>query len=231
MAKKHVEVALDWREDAGLTRAVDSHPEVEDYVIDELEVGDILIRDPETDEVVLFERKTPSDFAASMTDEDDHLRDQVERLAMATDGPPRVLVEGDMADFTSLTHTRVDPRSLRGFVASLEERDGARIMFTSDMAGLIDYAIRAARKQFEDDSATLRVRSATKKDAPFVKRVYGAIEGVGPEMADRMYDTFPHLQAALAAEQDDWTAIEGIGEVRAERIMAHLGGREHEVTT
>lgn len=227
MAKKSVEVRVDWREERGTSviEVAEDHDEVSDVSLVELEVGDIEIRDPESEDVVVFERKDVPDFASSMTDKDDHMRDQVERLEEATDAPARVLIEGDMEDFESLQHTRVAPQSLRGFVASLEERNGAKIKFCSDLDTLVDYAIRAGRKQFEEESSdSLRVRSAAKKDAEFEKRVYGCIDGVGPAMAQRLYDKFPTLPEALNAPTADVMDVEGVGEKLALRIQESLHG-------
>lgn len=227
MAKKQVEVRVDWREERGdsVIGVAENHDEVADVSLVELDVGDIEIRDPDSDDVVVFERKDVPDFASSMTDEDDHMRDQVERLEEATDAPARVLIEGNMEDFESLQHTRVAPQSLRGFVASLEERNGAKIKFCSDLDTLVDYAIRAGRKQFEEKSgSSLRVQSAVKKSEPFEKRVYGCIEGVGPAMAQRLYTTFPTLPEAVGADTKEFMVIEGVGEKLALRIQEELRG-------
>lgn len=224
MSKKSVVVTVDWREDTDLIDVVEEHDEVEDFHLGELDVGDLKIDDPDGDGSVVFERKTVSDFAGSMTDSDDHLRDQVERLEKATDASARVLIEGNMSDFDSLTHTRVKPQSLRGFTASLEERNGARVMFCSNRDNLVDYAIRSARKQFEERSNTLRVQTTVKKSEPVTKRMYGCIEGVGPEMAERLYNVYPSLSEAIDAETSDLMKIEGIGEKLALEIQDSLLG-------
>lgn len=227
MSKKRVEVVVDWREERGnsVLETARGHDEVADVALAELDVGDIVVREFEGDGMVAFERKTPSDFANSMMDEDGHMREQVERLKEATDDTPRVLIEGDMADFEHLAHTQVPAKSLRGFVASLEERDDAAVKFCSDLETLVDYAVRASRKRFEDRSGSvLRVESAVKKSEPFTKRVYGCLDGVGAEMAARLYEAYPTLPTALEASVDDFQAIEGIGEVRAKRICEELHG-------
>lgn len=226
MSKKHVAVHVDWREERGssVLDAARDHPEVTDVSLTELEVGDIEVVDPETDEIVVFERKSVSDFASSMMDEDDHLRDQVERMDSATNDSPRVLIEGNMEDFETLRHSRVQAKSLRGFTASLEERHWAKIKFCSDLETLVDYAIRASRKQFEDDSQSLRVESAVQKSEPLEKRVFGCIDGVGPSLADKLYDTFPTLPDALDADTADLMQIDGVGEKMALRIEEQLHG-------
>lgn len=225
MAKKQVEVRVDWREERGdsVIGVAENHDEVADVSLVELDVGDIEIRDPDSDDVVVFERKDVPDFASSMTDEDDHMRDQVERLEEATDAPARVLIEGNMEDFESLQHTRVAPQSLRGFVASLEERNGAKIKFCSDLDTLVDYAIRTSRKKFEDSSESLRVRSSVdKKTSPVALRMYGCLDGVGVKNAKSLHNSFPTMEDMLEAEIEDLVEVDGIGQKRAEKIYKSL---------
>lgn len=226
MSKKQVNVEVDWREDTRVTEVVGEHDEVADYSLTELDIGDIHIRESEDEDspVIVFERKSISDYAGSMTDRDDHLKDQVERLSDATDAPARVLIEGNMDDFDNLEHTQVSSKSLRGFTASLEERYGAKIKFCSNMGNLVDYAIRTARKNFEESSSSLRVQSAVKKSEPFEKRVYGCVQGVGPTMAEKLYDTFPNLPGALEADTATFMDIDGVGEKTAMRIQEELHG-------
>lgn len=227
MRKKNVIVQVDWREERGksVLDVAEEHNEVNEAVLTELDDGDIGVVDPETEDVVLFERKSVSDFANSMMDEDDHMRDQVERLEEATGDAARILIEGNMEDFESLRHSRVKVESLRGFVASLEERNWAKIKFCSDLEGLVDYAVRAARKVFEENSASsLRVKSSVGKEAPFEKRVYGLVSGVGAEKAERLYDKYPDLPSALAATQSDLKEIDGVGDSLAREIQTTLQG-------
>lgn len=230
MSKKKVIVKVDWREERGnsVLDVAREHDEVEDVFLVELDAGDIKIEEVEEDSerAVVFERKDVSDFANSMMDEDDHMRDQVERLEEATGDSPRVLIEGNMEDFESLRYSRVKAKSLRGFTASLEEREWAKIKFCSDLETLVDYAVRASRKCFEESSSSLRVQSAVKKTEEFEKRVYGCVDGVGPEMADRLYGTYPTLPSALEATVEDLREIDGIGAVLAETIFSHLHGHK-----
>lgn len=64
-----------------------------------------------------------------------------------------------------------------------------------------------------------------KKVEEFEKRAYRQIEGVGPSMANTLYDTYPTLPDALAANTEELQGLEGVGPVLAERIMDHLHGK------
>lgn len=225
MSKKNVIVRVDWREERGTSvlEVAEGHDEVEDVALVELDVGDMEIREKNGEGAVLFERKSVSDFANSMMDEDDHMRDQVERLEEATGDSPRVLIEGNMEDFESLRHSRVKAKSLRGFTASLEERNGARVKFCSDLDTLVDYAIRASRKQFESQSESLRIRSSVeKKSSPVAMRMYGCLDGVGAKTAQALHKSFPTVKDIFDAEIEDLIEVDGIGEKRAEEIYTSL---------
>jgi ERCC4-type nuclease len=213
-----VDVTVDLREPEELMDAVEAYREVDSMQIDTMDSADIAI------EGVGFERKTPSDFASSMTDRDDHLKDQVERMDEEYERS-FVLVEGNMTDFEELTNTQVKPESLYGFAASIEVRYNTPVVFCSDMDHLVDAAVRRARKHIEEDSgADIRIKSSAEHTQPFEKRVYGCIEGVGAATAGLLYEAFPRLSDALSAGVDDFMQIDGIGEVRAETIVDTLEG-------
>jgi ERCC4-type nuclease len=139
-----------------------------------------------------------------------------------------VLLEGDMSDFEFLTHTKMDPNSLRGFAASLMARQGMPVIPCSDTETLIDMAIRIARKHIEDpSSSSLRVKSSVESsDEPVVKRMYGCISGVGPEMAAKLHLQFPSLQDALSADVSEFETIEGVGPKTAQKIHDALHSNE-----
>lgn len=219
MTKKTVSVTVDIREPPEVSKVVSEHPDVEKYVLDELDSGDILI------EGVVIERKTPSDFASSMTDRDDHLKSQVERMNDQYD-ESYVLLEGGFTDFGTLSHSQVPAKSLRGFAASITARYGTPVLPCDDLDTLVDMAIRLARKHIEDSSGDgLRVKSSVDdQTAPATKRMYGCIDGVGAETAEKMYRRYPALPEAIEATALDWEAIDGIGEVTAATIRDTLNG-------
>lgn len=219
MSKATVEVTVDIREPPTVAEAVEAHPDVADFTYDEMESADIEI------EGVGFERKTPSDFATSMTDRDDHLKSQVERMNdQYTES--YVLLEGDLPDFGALSHSKVPAKSLRGFAASITARYGTPVIPCSDLDTMVDMAIRLARKHVEDDTSDdLRVKTSVEdQTAPFEKRVYGCIEGVGAGTADTMYQAYPSLPDAIEATTADWKALDGIGDVTAATIRDSLNG-------
>lgn len=228
MAKETVHVRIDFREPTELVEAVTNHPEVEDYTIEDLEqnvgTADLIIQG------IGFERKTPSDFAGSVTDKDGHLRDQVERMVEIFEHS-YVLVEGDYEDFNYLTGSNVKPQALRGFEASISARNRSiDVKFCSNTELLVDRAIRLARKHIEEeDRNQLRVNtSVTKSESPFVMRLLGLVEGIGAKTAETIYEELEHpsLPELLDTPPSEFTAIDGIGDKTAERIWETIHGED-----
>ncbi|WP_226480051.1 ERCC4 domain-containing protein [Natrinema amylolyticum] len=209
-----VAVTVDDREPAGLVEAVRSHSDVTEVAVDRLSSGDLAIGS------VGFERKTLRDYVTSaMGRHGSDLTDQVERMAAAYDDS-YVLLEGDFAEFEAL-RTNVSPASIRGSMASITARQGVPVIPCTDRRQLIDFAIRLGRKHAEaPTTAQLPVGSVPSRREPTAKRMYGCIDGIGPELAATLYDRYPTVEALLEAEDEDLTRIDGIGETRAKTIRA-----------
>ncbi|MFC6903852.1 helix-hairpin-helix domain-containing protein [Halalkalicoccus tibetensis] len=62
------------------------------------------------------------------------------------------------------------------------------------------------------------------RNEPTAKRMYGCIEGIGPELAERLYEAHPSVAALSGASIEELCALEGIGEARARRIRGALRG-------
>lgn len=211
--RETVELAVDVREPTHLIEAAMEHDDVEEFHLDELSSADLVV-----DDSVGFERKTPSDFASSMTDEDDHLRDQVERMVAEWDAA-YVLIEGNLSDFNHLRHTNVAEESLRGFVASIEARYGVSVVFCDHQDLLVDMAVRIGRKHKEDSPKELRLESSVERNAPTVKRMLGCVSGVGAETADNIYEQYRSVpDLLLAIDEGKLTAIDGVGPETATNI-------------
>jgi ERCC4-type nuclease len=216
MARQTVDVTVDVHEPTSIIERVSEHEDVESFTVGALDSGDIVI------EGVAFERKTPSDFASSMTESDNRLRDQISRMLTEHDNV-YVLVEGSITDFDYLTHTNVKGASLRGYTASIEARQGVSVKFCGTEEILVDMAVRLARKHIEDPSKRLKVDSSVTKDEPVVKRMVACVDGVGPDMADRLYEQFDSIPSLLeAAQNGSLEDVDGVGEKTATNIKNAL---------
>lgn len=226
--KEKVTAKLDVHEQDApqMLTALDGHKEVEEWKLSALDTGDLHLTFDDSDLVVVFERKTPSDYAGTLMGKDGtRLDEQIQKL-VDFDGPAYILIEGNQEDFRHLTGTNIAPQSLVGSVASTDVRylDGVR--FCSDADGLVDMAIRLARKHKESPSTSSLQASTVEKDASYAKRAFGALDGVGPEMADMLEQRYRSLSAALKADVEDLQQIDGIGEKRAKSIHRQLHGGE-----
>lgn len=204
---------VDDREPAELVRAVRNHPDVEATEVTRLAAGDIAIGE------VGIERKTLRDYIGStMGRTGSDLREQAERLA-GSYAHPYVLLEANLADLDSL-RTGVSGAELHGSVASIVARTGVPVIPCGDRDRLVDLAVRIGRKHVEEPSARrLPPGAVAARDEPTAKRMYGCIEGIGPEIAGRLYESYPSVAALAGASIEELCALKGIGEGRARRIQ------------
>lgn len=213
MTKEKVDVIIDSNEASQkpkLVEALTLHEDVEDYFIEPLDEGDIEI------EGMLFERKTPSDFASSL--QKGRLRDQVERMA-GHEKRPFVLIEGNMEDFDELKHSDIPSKSLRGMDASIEMKNGVGVKYCSNIYKLADMAVRLARKSKEDVNTVEARQTDAIKDVSFMEGVFLSIEGVGMKKAERLSMQFPNLIDLVDATGDELQKVDGVGGKLAEEII------------
>lgn len=213
-----VTVTIDDREPAGLARAVQEHSDVADVTVERLSAGDLAIGP------VGIERKTPRDYVSSvMSRSGPDLYDQVERLDN-TYTHSYVLLEGDFSDLDSL-RTDVSSAAIRGSMASITARLSVPVIPCTDRTHLVDFAIRLGRKHTEEASTRpLSPGAVPSRREPTTKRMYGCIEGIGPELAAALYERYPTVEALLEASVEDLMRVDGIGETRARTIAAAFRG-------
>ena len=207
-----VSVVVDDREPTSLIDAVRDHPDVREAEVVRLPAGDVVVGD------VGIERKTLRDYVNSvMGRSGPDLREQVRRMKERY-AHAYVLLEGDLADIEGL-RTGVSPAAIRGSIASITARHGVPVIPCSDLDRLVDVAIRLGRKHDEPPSSRrLSPGAVTARREPTTKRMYGCIDGIGPELAATLYEAYPTVEALLDASVKELTTIEGIGETRARAI-------------
>ncbi len=213
--KESVSVVVDINEatqNPGLTEILVLHEDVESYTEEDLEDGDILI------ENCIFERKTPEDFASSISN--GHLKDQVERMG-GRDMKSFVMVEGNMEDFDSLNYGP-PAKSCRGMDASIEMRNNVPVKYCSTPELLADMAIRLARKEKEEPITVQTTSTDSVKDPTFMQNFFLGIEGIGIETAQDLANHFNSIESALKANKSDYQSIEGIGSKTANKIYSAI---------
>lgn len=209
-------VAVDDREPAVVLRAVRDHPDVDVVETHRLDTGDFVVGE------VGIERKTLGDYASALVGRTGpDLYDQVHRLHEAY-AHSYLLLEGELpADGDE----RVPAAALRGSAASITARLETPVIPCSDRERLVDMTVRLGRKHAEEPTLpALPQSSVTAFDAPTVKQMYGCIDGIGPDTADRLYQHYPSVAALLAASPEELMNIEGVGPKRADAVYTVVNG-------
>jgi ERCC4-type nuclease len=211
-----ISALVDDREPATVVHAIQAHPEVAATEIRRLAAGDLVVGEAG------FERKTIADYAsAGMGRSTPDLESQVERLAEAYTHA-YVLLESDLPTDDDIDGG-LPAAAIRGSMASITARFGVPVLPCGNLAGLVDMAVRLGRKHAEDPSPRpLDPGAVTDRREPTVKRMYGCIDGIGPEMATRLHEAFPTVATLAAAPREDLLAIDGIGPKRVAAIEAVL---------
>lgn len=205
-------VAVDDREPAAVVETVRAHPDVDAVESHRLDAGDLVVGD------VGVERKTLADYVSTLISRGGpDLYDQVQALTDAY-AHTYLLLESELpADGAE----GVPAAAVRGSVASITARFETPVLPCSDLERLVDVAVRLGRKHAEDPSTpALPAGSVTRLDAPTPKRMYGCIDGIGPEMAARLYETYPTVAELVDASTEELLALEGVGPKRAAAIHA-----------
>lgn len=211
-----VTVRIDDREPSALIEAVRRHPDVDVAAVDRLPAADLVIG------AVGIERKTLRDYVNGvMSRSGPDLEDQVAKMRDAYEHA-YVLLEGDLREIDEL-RTGVSPAAIRGSMASITARRDVPVIPCSDRELLVDVAVRLGRKHDEPASTRpIPAGSITGRNEPTAKRMYGCIDGIGPTLAETLYEAYPSVEALLDADPTELARIDGIGEKRARAIHAAL---------
>lgn len=212
-----VTIVVDVHEPEEIENAALFHPDADGVALNHpLESADLIVNG------IGFERKTPSDYANSLTG--GRLKGQVAAMADAFDHA-YILVEGDVGDFETLGHSGIDAAALRGSVASFAARDGVHTVFCGDAETLVDMAVRLGRKHTEAPSS-VHIPTPDVDDAPVTVKILACVDGVGPETARAIVDEFADVPTVLdAIDSDVLTTVDGVGPKTAATIEESLTGQ------
>jgi Fanconi anemia group M protein len=211
-----VEVVVDQRElDSTIARDLSTREGIETR-LETLAVGDYVVSDR-----VAVERKSVADFLDTLTGGDRSLFEQVGDLTRHY-ARPVVVLEGD-----GLYEERnVHPDAIRGALASLSVDFGVSVLRTDGEADTADLlAVIAGREQTTRDRAvSVHGEKSSKTLAEQQEYVVGAIADIGPVTARSLLEQFGTVEAVMTARKADLMAVDGVGEVTAERIRNVVGG-------
>jgi Fanconi anemia group M protein len=179
-----------------------------------LDVGDYVVSDR-----VAIERKTASDFVASIIDPERNLFRQIGDLSRSYDRPVLILEGRDL-------YTRqVNPNSIRGALAAVAVDYGVPIIPTEDQddtASVI--ALLAAREQKEGHEPKVHGHKTARTLKEQQEYLISAIPSIGPRVARNLLRHFGSIERIMTARQEELQEVEMVGPKIAERIRELVGG-------
>ncbi|WP_435155790.1 DEAD/DEAH box helicase [Haladaptatus sp. DFWS20] len=205
-----VEIVADQRElDANIARDLSAREGV-DVRLETLAVGDYVLSDR-----VVVERKSVSDFLATLVGGDRSVFEQVGDMNRHY-ARPIVIIEGD-----GLYEQRnVHPNAIRGALSSLAIDFGASILRTEDEKDTTDLleVIATREQEMSDREVSVHGDKHAKTLSEQQEYVVGSIADIGPVTARSLLETFGTVQAVMTAGKDELMEAQGVGEVTADRI-------------
>ena len=191
-----------------------------------LPLGDIIIHDPsQQKDIVLFERKSLNDLAASI--QDGRYKEQSFRLTQSTDFHNHniiYIIEGDIARYNA-KHTRISKSALQSAMVSLLYYKGFSVIRTMNVGETAEFILHFADKvvkerslgpaipaysntltattlQFDDDAATDTATDATAERYSEVaskkeKRDYITRENIGEIMLAQVPGVSPKIATGI----------------------------------
>lgn len=207
---------VDINEPFKVIESIEGHPDIDQFETERLPAGDIEILG------VGIERKTMSDYVSSL--QDGRIEEQSIKLGQRYE-EAYILIDGDMSD-TSNVYSGMKPESIRGSMCSLTARPDSGVSSVipcSNTAKLVDVAVRLARKTVEESNRSHLSTGPIDDQQPTAMKMYGCIDGVGPETAKNIYERHPSMKSFVEnASQDSLCGIDGIGPTRANDILVSL---------
>ena len=205
-----VEIVVDQRElDSAIAKDLSTREQLTTR-LETLAVGDYVLSDR-----VVVERKTVADFLDTLTGGDRSLFEQLGDAARHY-GRPVVIVEGD----DLYGHRNVHPKAIHGALGSLAVDFGASVMQTAGEEETADLlAVLAKREQEKSDrEVSVHGEKQSKTLSEQQEYVVAAIAEVGPVIARSLLEQFGSVEAVMTADEAELEAVDGVGEVTAERI-------------
>ena len=209
-SEEGMEIVADQRElDSTIARDLSTREGIETR-LETLEVGDYVLSDR-----VVVERKTVADFLDTLTGGDRSMFEQVGDAARHYARPVIVIEGGDLYG-----ERNVHPKAIHGALASLSVDFGASILQTAGETETADLLEVIATREQEDEDREVSVHGEkqSKTLAEQQEYVVASIAEVGPVTARALLEELGSVEDVMTAGMDDLLAVEGVGEVTAERI-------------
>lgn len=217
LSEDTVEIVIDQRElDSTVPRSLSTRDAVHTR-LETLAVGDYVLSDR-----VAVERKSATDFLDTLLDGDRSLFEQTGDLVRAY-GRPVLILEGELV--TLYTERNIDPRAIQGALASLAVDFDVSILQTRDDDDTADMleTIATREQTSRDRSISVHGDKSAKTLQEQQEYVVSSIADIGPVTAQSLLDAFGTVEEVMTANEDDLTAVDGVGSVTAARIRNVVG--------
>lgn len=164
------------------------------------------------------ERKSVSDFVGSLFK--GRLMDQLGRLSSSYEKAV-LLVEGSMGRTLRMMK---NPRSFWGALLSIELDMGIAACFTQDKKQTSDALYTLAKRMQTAGEKSIEVRHKPKILSRTERQIFlvSGLPGIGTELAASLLEHFGTPRRTFTASQQELMQVEGIGDVKAKRIVELL---------
>lgn len=225
-----ITVTIDSREQTRIPYAKRFFDKYEPIAV-ELETGDYMFENRDTDEAVIFEYKTMKDFIGSVSD--GRIFEQVKRMNDEFDWS-FVVIEGTIEDLKKENLRRIiqkntgRPFSLAQFYGAIAKLNCyTTVVQCHNQAQAFNYMEKQMLKIFDD--APLSKHFKNDADNP-VLNYLTCIHGIGYSIAELIVDEYNinnlHDLVDIATSVD-FTGIKGIGNKTAEKIKKNIIGGDN----
>lgn len=175
--------------------------------VTQLSCGDYVINDQ-----LVVERKSAEDFIQSIFD--NRLFDQCHRLKQ---NPLRsiMIIEGNPYQ----TKHNIDKQAVKGALLSILANWQIPVMFSKEKKDTTEILFMLGKQSVKDNCFITRNKSFKTKKIDHQKlRFLQGLPSIGPNLANRLFDTFGNLESVITASFEDLIKIKGIGKKGAKKI-------------
>lgn len=176
-----------------------------------------------------IQRKEVKDFLASV--DDNRLTKELMQMkalevaVLVIEGEWRFGADGKLMNQFGRTWTR---QQINGLLFSIHQR-GVWVMNTSNLPDTIALCkdLEAWWKKSDHKSFTTRTMQnpwGTRMDRDFGVWLLQSFPGIGPQLAERIWQKFNGVPIALTCTEEELLTIEGMGKKKVEGLMRVLGG-------
>jgi ERCC4-type nuclease len=164
------------------------------------------------------ERKTTQDFFNSLIS--GRLFDQVERLKEAY-AKPLLIIEGDVGEELA---NRLNPRAFWGALLKLQMDYNLPTINTYNTFQTVDLLVTLAKRLQQQSAEHIKLRHKPKILTERERQIYVVcgLPDIGEGLAIKLLSHFGSVRKVFSASKFELMDVEGIGEVKAERITKLL---------